>query len=74
MTADQFKAGVGYSLDELFTAYVMWYLRPLASAAYSSWQSGYNSALYWYDIISQYDPNARRKRKKMPVWMMIRYF
>lgn len=74
MTADQFKAGIGYSLDELFTAYVMWYLRPLASAAYSSWQSGYDSALYWYDIISQYDPNARRKRKKMPVWMMIRYF
>ena len=73
MTVDQFKAGVGYSLDELFTAYLIWYLRPTAENAYRSWNEGYQSVLYWYSIISQYDPN-KRKRKKMPVWMMLRYF
>lgn len=56
MTFAQFKAGTGYTLDQLTGAFELKYERPGDTYAASSYSHRCSTAAYWYNVISGWGP------------------
>lgn len=61
------------SVEELASAFCWEYERPSEQYAHEDWRR--NSARQWYEFFNGYiPPTPPKKKHKMPLWMMIRYY
>lgn len=70
LSFDEFKQSTE-SVDYLTAAWIYNYERPADPSASLSIRQ--EAAEYWYTYLSGIDPGDESKKKKFPVWMMIRY-